>query len=105
MPRLSATFPILSVLMGAVALLIVSGGRRGALVSPFSTCVFILVSIFGVRPLLMLEERNFEFYGIDVITGFNSAAFLGALSIALLVVGYVFRRCSGFLCPIQGAVG
>ncbi|MFJ5698442.1 O-antigen polymerase [Arthrobacter sp. NPDC093139] len=64
--------------------------RRGSLLSPYSLVLLILLSIYGVRPLLMPgEPRSFMFYGYSITSGFEQAALLGFLGIMAFILGYV----------------
>lgn len=85
-------WPTLTLVGGVTAVLVFSQFRRGSLLSPFSMTMFMLVSIFGVRPLLMLNSGRFDYYGIDVASGFAQAAVLGFVACAALTVGYAYSR-------------
>lgn len=62
------------------------------MLSPFPLCIFMLGSIFGARPLLMLEEGDFDFYGFDISSGFEQAALIGLLAVLCLSFGYTLGR-------------
>lgn len=76
--------------LGLMAWLVGTKLRRGSLLSPYSLVLLILLSIYGVRPLLMPDEpRSFMFYGYSITSGFEQAAFLGFLGIMAFIVGYM----------------
>lgn len=87
---LGQAFATLTVVYGAIVLAAATRFRRGPLVGPFSMSLLILISIFGIRPLLMVAREDFEFYGIDVVSGFNATCILGFLAVASISVGYAF---------------
>ena len=86
----SALWPVLSLVCGLLAWAVGTRGRRGDVLSPFSITLLVLISIYAVRPLFMLHDRDFEFYGLDVVTGFDQAAFVGFAGILALSAGYFF---------------
>lgn len=86
-------WPALTLLIGAVAWFIGTGLRRGSLLSPYSLFLLILISIFGVRPLLMLgATESFNFYGYNITRGYEFAALIGFVGTVSFVLGYVLRR-------------
>jgi hypothetical protein len=84
----SAFWPACTLLVGLVALVAATRGRRGWLLSPFSLSVLTLCSIFGARPLFMLRSGDFSLYGLNTASGFNEAAALGTLALVSVSVGY-----------------
>lgn len=67
--------------------------RRGSVLSPYSLMLFILISIFGIRPLLMPDEpESFGFYGYNISTGFADATFLGFVGTTSFIAGALFWR-------------
>lgn len=85
-----ALWPTLTILVGMLAWVLGTGFRQGPLVSPFSVTLLMLVSIFGVRPLLMLDTGTYDFYGINIASGFTAATVIGFVGVLSLVVGYAF---------------
>jgi hypothetical protein len=81
-------WPLLTVFVGSLSWVLATKGRRGSILSPFSTGLLLLVSIYGIRPLLMLNSGEFNFYGIDIQNGFTQAAFLGFAAVLALGLGY-----------------
>lgn len=70
-----------------------TGFRRGSVLSPYSLTLLILLSIYGVRPLLMPDEpQSFRFYGYSINSGFEQAALLGFIGTTAFVVGYAAIR-------------
>ena len=90
-----STLPTLSIVIGVLAVIVSTRLRRGSLISPFSLTIFILVSIFGVRPILMLRYHEFDFYGINVVDGFGTAAKVGLISIICVILGYAVGTLTG----------
>jgi hypothetical protein len=80
-------WPTMTLILGTGAWLVGTRFRRGAILSPYSMVLLILISIFGVRPLLMPGDlQSFVFYGYSIGGGFQAAAifgFIGALSFVL----------------------
>lgn len=85
-----ALWPTLTILVGMLAWVFGTGFRQGPLVSPFSVSLLMLVSIFGVRPLLMLDTGTYDFYGINISSGFADATVIGFVGVLSLVIGYGF---------------
>jgi hypothetical protein len=88
----NTTIPWVTTIIGVIAVVLATRGRRGPLVSPFSTCVLVLVSIFGIRPLVMVQQDVFTFYGRDVRAGYDAAALVGLVAVLAIVVGYFTFR-------------
>ena len=86
--KVTTTLAWVTILVGVVSLVAATRGRRGPLVSPFSTCMFVLVSVFGIRPVLMAADDQFVFYGIDVRDGFDKATQIGLLAVVCLAGAY-----------------
>lgn len=84
-------WPTMTIFIGIVGWLIGTRVRRGSALSPYSLMLLILVSIFGVRPLLMpAEPESYDFYGYSISSGFQAAAFLGFLGTLMFVLGSMF---------------
>lgn len=68
--------------------------RFGAILSPYSLMLLMLISIFGIRPLLMPEEpESFDFYGYAIGSdGFEAAGVLGFAGTLAFVLGFSFWR-------------
>lgn len=67
--------------------------RRGSVLSPFTLVLLILISIFGVRPLLMPgNPASFNMYGYNTASGFDNAALFGFIGTASFVAGYALWR-------------
>lgn len=94
MTSYDSPWPILTIVVGLGGWVLGTGLRGGSMVSPFSMFTLILVSIFGVRPLLMPGEReSFELYGYYLTTqGFHLAALAGFLGTLFFVLGYFVQR-------------
>lgn len=84
----SASWPLATLVLGMAAWIVLVRGRRGALVSPMSVALLLLVSIYGVRPLYMISDDSYRLYGLDVRQGFNASAVAGFLAVIALVAGY-----------------
>ncbi|RYE44160.1 MAG: oligosaccharide repeat unit polymerase [Hyphomicrobiales bacterium] len=84
-------WPVLSLLLGTVALGVVTKLRVGYLLSPFSVSIVMLMAIFGVRPILISQDPYHTFYGYSVSGGLNDAALIGFVGIVGLVSGYGVR--------------
>ena len=80
---------ILSIIVGVVSLLRATAFRRGAMLSPYAIAVLLLVSIYGVRPLFMISRSDYDFYGIDIISGFDASARIGFAAVVMLTLGYI----------------
>ncbi|TFD83906.1 oligosaccharide repeat unit polymerase [Cryobacterium lactosi] len=92
----SLTFwPTLTVFVGLTAWLLTTRFRQGRLVSPFSVSMLMLVAIFGARPLLMLSTSTYDFYGFDVVSGFEDAAIIGFVAVVCLAAGNLFGAIMG----------
>ena len=93
---LISTYATLTLVVGVVAWLLAVRFRRGPMIAPFSIFVIILLSIYGVRPLLMGEASEpTRFYGY-VITedGYELATLLGLIGTVAFVGGYGITRLS-----------
>lgn len=64
------------------------------LLNPFVTAHAVLISIFGLRPLVMRYPTDFSFYGLDSVTGFNSAVIAGLVASAALTLGFISSKPS-----------
>lgn len=80
--------PALTTVIGIISILAISRLRRGPLLSPISVALLMLVSIFGVRPLLMASRGEYGFYGGDSEVGFQIAANVGFFALTALLAGY-----------------
>lgn len=97
-----ALWPILSLLIGVPAWITGTRFRRGSILSPYSLTLLILLSIFGVRPLLMPGElESFKFYGYSIDYGFEQAAMLGFIGITSFVVGYAALKAGVLAKPVS----
>lgn len=73
------------------------------LLNPFVLTHAILMSIFGLRPLVMRYPTDFGFYGLDSVTGFNSAVITGLVGSIALTSGFILSRPSSspdFVAPL-----
>ncbi|MEQ1700439.1 MAG: O-antigen polymerase [Ilumatobacteraceae bacterium] len=84
----SPLLPLLTIIVGATTVLHATRARRGPLLTPITTTMFILVSIFGFRPLFAIADDMHRFYGIDVKDHFNAAARIGFVAVTALSLGY-----------------
>lgn len=64
------------------------------LLNPFVTAHAVLMSIFGLRPLVMRYPKDFEFYGLDAVTGFNRSVAAGLIASFSLTVGFCLSHPS-----------
>ncbi|GEM_PF-2079535 len=101
---MSPTVPVLTTVLGAVLLLALGGTRRGVLVGPLGLTVFMLVAIYGLRPLLMIDRAAYDFYGLRVTDGFQQATWVGLVAVVSLFVGYAARAARHVPTPGRGAV-
>ena len=84
--------PLATVIVGVVAVVVATGARRGALLSPFSTVVILLTAIFGGRPLFMIVNGDYAFYRADVSAGMGLASAIGLSGLVALCTGYALGR-------------
>lgn len=84
----------LTICVGVIAWLIAVRFRRGPMIAPFSIFIIILVSIYGVRPLLMPDSpESTLFYGYIVsASGYELATLLGFVGMLAFVGGYGIMR-------------
>ncbi len=54
--------------------------RVWRIISPFGVLLLLLAAIFGLRPLLMLAQRDFYFYGLSIASGVTQAALVGLVA-------------------------
>lgn len=90
-----AVAPILATIVCLTAWVAVTRFRIGAMLSPFSIFLLMLCSIFGIRPLLMLDDESYDsryFYGYDISGGFFLASVLGLIGVVAFVLGYASAR-------------
>ncbi|MDN4475411.1 hypothetical protein QQX09_06015 [Demequina sp. SYSU T00192] len=80
-------WPIFSLLVGLGAIGLETRMRLAYLVSPFSMLMATLLTIFGVRPLLMAAPEDFDFYGISIAEGVPGAELLGFIAVCSLAGG------------------
>lgn len=81
-----------TVVLGVVALLAFSSPRRGDIISPFTVIVLLLVSIFGVRPILTSHETSLALYGVDFRRGFETATLVGLAALLTFTIGFAHQR-------------
>lgn len=88
------TWPTLTIAVGLIAWLAAVRLRRGPMLAPFSIFIVILLSIYGVRPLLMRDSpESTLFYGYVVSeSGFELAVLLGFLGTIAFIAGYGITR-------------
>lgn len=77
-----------------ISIIIFSRLKIYYLLNPFVTAHAVLMSIFGLRPLVMRYPTDFAFYGLDSVTGFNSAVIAGLIASIALNLGFIFSRPS-----------
>ena len=82
------------ILVAGVYLLYVRAKIR-RLLAPLSLTLFILVSIFAIRPLLLLQIGDYDLYGVVFAGYFNDAALVGLISVVCLLGGYFFAPTKG----------
>ncbi|WP_157356799.1 hypothetical protein [Agromyces sp. NDB4Y10] len=83
----------MTIFVVVVAVAAGTGFRRGSMLSPFVLVLLTLLSIFGIRPLLMpAQPESFNFYGYNTTAGFEAAALMGFVGTLSFVMGYAFRR-------------
>ncbi len=98
-----------NLIVGIAAILWETRLRVGALLSPFSVAMFMLVSIFAIRPLLVVDDPDHLFYGFQVSDGFSASALVGTIAILALACGYAIanlaedRHASGRSRPARQA--
>lgn len=91
MSELNILWPTLTLLIGTIAWIVGTGLRRGRVLSPYSLMLFILITIFGIRPLLMPDEpKSFGFYGYNISLGFEPAAWMGFIGTISFIAGAAF---------------
>ncbi|MDD7930678.1 O-antigen polymerase [Microbacterium thalli] len=89
----STIVPWLTLCLSIAGVVLVTGLRRGSLVSPMSVTLLMLTAIFGVRPIMMVAHDRYNFYGGNTVrNGFETAAWVGLLSVAFLLFGYFMGR-------------
>ncbi len=85
----SPILPWITLTIGIGGILLVTRLRRGSLVSPMSITLVMLIAIFGVRPIMMVANNRYNFYGGNNIQdGYQTAAWVGSLSVVFLLFGY-----------------
>jgi oligosaccharide repeat unit polymerase len=84
----SPFWPAVTLAIGTIAWLRITRLTLGMMFAPASVTLLILISVFGVRPLLSLQSRELEFYGYSIRGGFNSAAFLGFVAVLSFAIAY-----------------
>jgi hypothetical protein len=89
---LAAIVALLTALIGIGSVVAATLLQRGPLLSPFSTSMAVLVSIFGIRPLLEIQLGVHVFYGHDVTDGVRGATMVGFVAVVCCAIGYVSRR-------------
>lgn len=62
------------------------------MLSPYSLASLTLVAIYGARPLLIIADKDYEFYGFDITDGVWAALTVGAVSLLFVSVGFVTSR-------------
>ena len=90
MTQPTSVFAIANLIFGLVVIILNTRGQRGAIFAPFNLTVFLLVSIFAVRPLYMLADQDFYLYGLNAREGFTMASLLGSIALACIAFGYYF---------------
>lgn len=86
----STVVPWITTFASVLGLVVVAGFRRGPMVSPMAISLLLLGAIFGVRPILMVAEGDYRFYGgSNVSAGFAAATWVGLLSVLFLLGGYL----------------
>lgn len=85
----------INLLIGTVAILWQTQLRVGPLLSPFSVAMFMLISIFGIRPILIVDDPDHLFYGFRVSDGFAASALVGTVAIVSLASGYAVSSMGG----------
>lgn len=91
---LNYVIPLSTTILSIVALILVTGFRRGSALSPMSLALVMLGSIFGVRPLLMIQLGSFDFYGTTIKSGFNASAAIGLSATIAICLGFAYGRLS-----------
>lgn len=94
--------PILTLVVGAIAWMSATRLYVFRMLSPFSLSLLLLVSIYGVRPLLILSAGESGFYSLNTSDGFAVASFVGLAAVASFCLGY-WLRTGGSLEP-EGTV-
>ncbi len=74
------------------SIIIFSRFKMYNLLHPFVTAHAVLMSIFGLRPLVMRYPTDFAFYGLDSVTGFNTAVIAGLTGSIALSLGFMFSK-------------
>ena len=87
-------FALLTIINSLVSIIGFSKLRIFSLLNPFVTAHMVLISIFGLRPLVMHYPFDFSFYGLDAVTGFNASARLGFVASSTLTLGFLAAKPS-----------
>lgn len=86
------TVPLATLVLGLVAIVVMTKGRIGEITSPFSLTILTCLSIFAIRPLLQIYVTDeYTFYGHSARAGFNSAALVGFLFLVSVICGYALH--------------
>ena len=85
-------FAILVVCNSTLSIVFFSKFKIYRLLNPFVTGHFVLISIFGLRPLFMRYPNDFRFYGLDSVTGFNKATATGVIASLMLSLGFFISK-------------
>lgn len=83
-------WPYFTLFLGVISWLFATRLRFGSVVSPFSTVLLMLIAIFGIRPILMMQAQNFNFYGINIRSGVESASIIGFVAVLTFIAAYGF---------------
>lgn len=81
--------PAITLTLGTMFWVAATRFKIGRILSPFSLTIIMILSIFAIRPLLMLVDGNYDFYGIDIASGFSMATTVGLVSVCCLSFGYM----------------
>jgi hypothetical protein len=76
------------VLGGTLTVLIITRLRSDRVLSPIAVSILAVMSIFGMRPLLMAKSRDYSLYGLSAARGFSFAVTVGAAGMLALILGY-----------------
>lgn len=81
----------LNITLGLALYVSITRFRADRVLSPVGVTLLVLVSIFGVRPLFLIADRNYDFHGLDSALGYPYASLVGTVSVVAVATGFYVR--------------
>lgn len=89
---MGAVVAVSTLCISLISWLIITRLRIGAIVSPLSITIFVLVSIYAIRPILMIGSENYFLYGTSIRRGFEYSTWVGLVAVVSMICGFSFLR-------------